>query len=54
MSKKKEWSVSIYANITVLAESEEKAIELAEQAVMDNEIKMHEYEFDAEETAGNE
>lgn len=54
MSKKKEWSVSIYSNITVLAESEEKAIELAWEAVINGELKMHEYEFDAEETAGNE
>lgn len=44
------YRVSVWASIEVEAESEEQACDMAHDAVLNNEIKMREYEFSAEET----
>lgn len=43
------YRVCIFASINVEAENEQEAIEQAKSAVMNNELKIREYDFEAED-----
>lgn len=43
------YRVGIFASVNVEAENEERAIEIAHDAVLNAEIKMSEFEFEAQE-----
>ena len=45
----KEDRVSVYASVNVEAETEEQARELAHDMVLNGEVKMRDYEFEAQE-----
>ena len=45
----KQYRVAIFASVNVEAENEEQAIEMAQDAVLNSQIKMSEFEFEAQE-----
>jgi len=49
----KSYRVSVWASVDVQAENEQDACDKAHDAVLNQEIKMRDYEFDAEETDGD-
>jgi hypothetical protein len=45
----KQYRVAIFASVNVEAENEEQAIGMAQDAVLNGQIKMREFEFEAQE-----
>jgi len=45
----KQYRVAIFASVNVEAENEEQAIGMAQDAVLNGQIKMSEFEFEAQE-----
>lgn len=45
----KEYRVSVYASVNVEAETEEQARAVAHDMVLNQEVKMRDYEFEAQE-----
>jgi hypothetical protein len=47
----KTYNISIYASITVEANNEQEAQDIAHDMVLNQEVKMRDFQFEAEESA---